>query len=300
MNKNKIFFAQVGEVKPTTNNDFEKGTFKMYKGLGVFNIIAVNPNKAELSQIYGREIDKEPTYVFENDKGKQVAITFYFKSVPEHSDGASIIIPQTYWLSGSPRLSKDGEKVEVINIFGETTYIPKENAKTNTVPESMSWFKGNFRVSFDGEKDIIHLLKRYLNIPNRTYQKGNGETVEIDNVKNAFIMLDNIKDYFSGNFKEIKDVVAMGKDNKVKVLVGLKTNDNNKTYYHVFKEYVMNFASRRTDLLCKNVKDALSYGRYKNVDFGVEPYNFVIHEDKPSTPPTPAEQPANDNFGLPF
>ena len=38
----------------------EEGAFKLYKGIAAFNIVAVNPSKAELENITGRTYDDEP------------------------------------------------------------------------------------------------------------------------------------------------------------------------------------------------------------------------------------------------
>jgi len=49
-NLNKSFMAvKVGK-------ESVEGSFKMYKGMAAFNIVAVNPTKAELEALTGREL----------------------------------------------------------------------------------------------------------------------------------------------------------------------------------------------------------------------------------------------------
>ena len=73
-----------------------EGSFKMYKGMAAFNIVAVNPTKAELEALTGRELENEPEYVGKTDEGKeQVRVVFYGKTAPDAklNNGIEMLIP---------------------------------------------------------------------------------------------------------------------------------------------------------------------------------------------------------------
>ena len=39
-------------------------TFKRYKGIAAVSVLAINPNKAKLKELTGRELQEEPKYLF--------------------------------------------------------------------------------------------------------------------------------------------------------------------------------------------------------------------------------------------
>ena len=71
MKDNVVFMAvKVGK-------ESVEGNYALYKGVAALNILAVNPNKAELSELTGRDIEEEPQYVSQTEEGKaQVRVTF--------------------------------------------------------------------------------------------------------------------------------------------------------------------------------------------------------------------------------
>ena len=50
-------------------NKSEEGVYKLYKGIAALNVVAVNPNKAQLEKITGRSVDEEPVYLGKDDEG---------------------------------------------------------------------------------------------------------------------------------------------------------------------------------------------------------------------------------------
>ena len=59
----------------------EELEIKRYVGVAPVYVLAVNPNKAKLEELYGRKLDKEPEYVTEKDGVKSARIDFIVKTV---------------------------------------------------------------------------------------------------------------------------------------------------------------------------------------------------------------------------
>ena len=78
-----------------------EGNYALYKGVAALNILAVNPNKAELSELTGKDIEEEPQYVSQTEEGKaQVRVTFYARTNPESKINSDInlLIPISFIL----------------------------------------------------------------------------------------------------------------------------------------------------------------------------------------------------------
>ena len=193
-----------------------------------------------------------------------------------------------------PAYNKDGSKVQVINKYGETTWLPIEHAKAGTVPESLSWFEpADFRPALIGEEELTNFIKIYLNIPNKSYRKKNGEVVELKDKSEAEARLDKIQDYFKGDFSELRNVIALQSKNKVKCLFGIKTTDDNKMYQAVYTQKFLRNNTTDYSKLDAEVQERKQNGAYPNTEFfigdlkeyTVEPTNFApsANSEEPST-----------------
>ena len=134
---------------------------KRYIGVAPVYAIAVNPNKKQLEEIYNTTVENEPSYISENeDKVKQVRIDFITKTDPEKCNGIEITPRVTFFISNEVRYNRDKTKVQVINKYGETTWLPVEDAKAGRVPESLSWFEpADFRPAYVGEEELTGFIR---------------------------------------------------------------------------------------------------------------------------------------------
>ena len=134
-NLNKTFMAvKVGK-------ESVEGVFKMYKGMAAFNIVAVNPNKAELEALTSRDIENDPEYVSKTDEGKeQVRIVFYAKTVPEAklNNGIELLIPINFMLTKDYKVGQTSGKCQIIDKFGRTAWATKEELQSKSIPQYTS------------------------------------------------------------------------------------------------------------------------------------------------------------------
>lgn len=270
----------------------EGGVKRLYTGVVPLMILAVNPSKKELEGIYGNELDKEPEYlsIDEKDGTKKIRFDFIVQSCVDPKNGCNdeFISKVSYFLEDKPNLNKDGDKAEVINLYGESTWLTKEAIQTKTLPDNMSFYcKDGMRVALKGEVDLVTFIKQFMGVPARQFQDK-----IIPNVKDAECQLDDIKKYFSGNIKEIVSAIdSKKKTNKVKLLAGVKSTDDNKQYQAWFTQKPLKYGMYKYEYILKAIKDKQANGSYPNVDFG--PDDLKMREFK--NEPTEFKNEVNDN-----
>lgn len=263
----------------TGSESTEGVVFPKFIGVGSFNVVGINPSKTEMEAIYGTTFDKDPEYVSKDDNGvAQVRIDFILKSIPEKNDGIELITKASFFLKKMPFISKT-DKVQVINVYGATTWIDVAVAKTGVVPEHLHWYEGPYRPAFIGEEDLTNFLKTYLGVPNKSYKdQKTGEIVTIKNPSDAEARLENIDKYFAGNVKELADIIAFQPNNKIKAAVGVKTTDDNKQYQALYiKKFLKNGVTDYSKLDAE-IKATQANGGYKNTEFSVEPLHAYALE----------------------
>lgn len=287
---NSYVFLAIGKTQEST----ETQEFKKYVGVGSSYVVAVNPTKKELEEIYGHEMANDPEYVVDTDKGKEARITFIVKTDPNVCNGIEITNRVMFTLSNAPAYKKDQSRVQVIDKYGNTTWANIEDAKTgkklfSTTGKELK-IDSSYRMACVGEADLIGFLKAYLNVGD-AFNYVNDSWVKKDNADDFLFGLEHIKDYFSGNFSEIKDAIALQPNNKVKLLYGVRTKDDGKQYQTVATRngmVLLNSAgSKALDKLEKDLANAKNAGSYVSTDFRVQPLaEYSVEPTDLSTAPT--------------
>ena len=141
---NKIFMAFATGSESTEGN-----VVKKYIGVGSVGVLAVNPNKETLEKLYNTTINDDPSYLSEVEVGPegdkhtvpQVRIDFIVQTDPEKCNGIDMKTKIPFFITKEVRYNRDRSKVQVINKYGETTWLPIENAKSGTIPSNLNWFE---------------------------------------------------------------------------------------------------------------------------------------------------------------
>ena len=284
---NKLFFA-VAKGKMVTG---EASTFKRYVGIAACKIIAVNPSKDELNKIYGSNIDKEPVYFGEKDGVKFCRVDFIVRiddKDAKDSEGNKIdaITRISFMLRNEYRYNKDQTKLQVIDKYGRVSWVTKEEFKTKSIPVDKNGnplrIDSSYRATLTGEPQLTDFIRIYLGIPSVEKWEDKKIVGLIDNPEEAEARLDNIKNYFNGDFSEIKEIATYQIDNKVKALFGVRSTDDNKKYQSVFTELFLSAGSTNYAKIQKELDAAKSVGKYPNTEFfnqgetGVSPLKEYI------------------------
>ena len=272
INNSYSFFA-IGK----TQESKEAQEFKKYVGVGSSFVVAVNPTKKELEEIYGHEIANDPEYVVDTDNGKAARITFIVKTDPDTCNGVEMINRMMFTLRNAPAYNQDQTRIQVIDKFGNVTWANAEDAKAGkplfTKNGNPAKIAPDYRIACVGEADLIGFLKPYLCVGD-AFNYVNGSWVLKENTDDFVFGLEHIKDYFKGDFSEIKEAIDLQPNNKVKLLYGVRTTDEGKQYQAIATRNGMilpNYAgSKALARLEKDLANAKDNGSYASTEFAVQ------------------------------
>lgn len=279
--------------------------YKRYTGVGAAFIKTVNPNKKEMEALYGRDQENEPEYVgsIERD-GKDipnVRISFITNPDPEKY-GEGILIPHTYFLRREYRYNNDKTKVQVIDKYGRTAWVTIEQAKNHEIPmysNGPANLDKDYRPAFVGEEELTQFLINYLNIPNvMKYDRANNKWYLVDNPQDSECRLDEIEKYFKGDFTELRSAIALQPTNKVKILYGVRTSDDNKQYQTTYTRMTLKNSVTDYSKLDADVMDWKSRSNSTSVaqtEYRVDDFQEYKVEATQIT-----ETAATENSDLPF
>lgn len=252
--------------------------FKKYIGLASSRVIAVNPSKQELENIFGNTQDKDPEYVVEGENGKEARITFIVQPDPEKYPDIDVKARAMITLRPTPAYNREQTKVQVIDRYGNHTWANVEDAKNGVKLLSQDGkelkIDTKYRMACVGECDLIDFLKAFL-VVDDAFNYVNGSWVKKENAdRDCLFALEHIKDYFSGDFSELREAIALQPNNKVKLLYGVRTTDDNKQYQAVATKgdlILRNSAgSNAITRLETRLADLKNNGSYPNTEFRVQ------------------------------
>ena len=270
MKRNHFSFLVVGGSQESKEAN---GGFKRYVGIGSTRVLALNPNKKKLDELMGYESANEPEYLLSTDDGKEARITFIVRTDPDTCNGIEITNRYVFTLRPKTDYSKDQSRIRIIDNYGNSAYIPAEDAKAGKALEPNVKAVGKYHIACEGEADLTTFLKTFIRVPYvLTYVDGAWGVTE-DAKKGEFI-LEHLKEYFKGDFSEIQEVLDMQPNNKVKLLYGVRTTEDNRQYQVIATrgDFILpNNAGPKT--LAKAEKDlaaAKAAGAYSNVDYRIQ------------------------------
>lgn len=247
---NSYSFLAIGKTQES--KEASEG-FKRYVGIASSYVLGVNPTKKELEGFYGREVANDPEYVVETDNGKEVRITFIVKTCPETSNGVEMVNRVMFSLRNTPAYNRDQTKVQVIDKFGNSTWANADDAKAGkklySAAGSPLKIDDKYRMAAQGEAELVNFLKIYLGVED-AFNYIDGSWVKKANEEDYVFGLEKVKDYFKGDFSELKEALALQPNNKVKLLYGVRTADDGKQYQAI---------ATRTNLVLPNYAGSRAY-----------------------------------------
>ena len=268
MQNTNLFMAfSAKSSSPTT-------TVKRYTGIAPVKVIAVNPTKAELEKIYNSSQTTEPEYKAKTAEGiDRIKIDFIVQTDPSHpaSKGISINSHLIFYLENQPRYNRDKTKVQMINLYGETIWIPVENLEAKKLPDNQKWFDATgLRPAYVGEDSLTSFLKAYLNVPSLAYRDASGTMQRRGDKSMCEAQLGDIPKYFSGNIGEIKSLVKLWPNNQVKVVFGVKTGNEGAIYQTICTKYFMKNTQVNTSYIGSQIADDIARGGFPSTTFSFD------------------------------
>ncbi len=205
---------------------------RKYIGVASISVLAINPNNAKLRS-YGWLIPDgadEPKYQVVDSEGRK---SFRLRLLVQVNDfDEKPVIALDYWLRPDVVFNKDQTKCKIIDSYGRTAYGTKTEVQTHQIPQ---YSNGPANISSDykpchvGEEEIVTFLMKFLNVtPLRVFDRLKKDWVPTKDP--GHVTIDNWKALCDGNISEIASAIALQPDNRVKVVLGIRTTEDNKSY----------------------------------------------------------------------
>lgn len=209
---------------------------KKYIGVASVNVLAVNPTNALLRQ-YGWQIPEdadEPKYVTVNNDGKPSARVRFLVQIQDMDEKP--VVAMDFWIRPDVYFNNDMTKCQIIDAYGRTAWASKTEVQKHEIPMLSTGSRANinsdYKPSHRGQAEIVAFLMKYLNVtPLQIFNKDKNEWVPTKNP--GRLTIDNWGALCNGNVSEIKEYVSLQPDNRVKVIFGIRTTEDNKTYQSV-------------------------------------------------------------------
>lgn len=285
----------------------EGSPIKKYIGVAPVYVLAVNPSKEELEKLYNTQLENEPQYLSTIEVGEDkhkvdnLRVDFIVKTDPEKANGVDFTTKVTFFLRKEPRTNRDNTKVQVIDKYGRTAWVTQEQFKAKEIPmysNGPANLDKDYRACYHGEEELTNFIKTYLNIPN-VMKYVNEKWVMVDNPSECESRLEHLEDCFKGNFKELQEAIQLQPNNKLRVMFGVRTTDDNKQYQAVYTQMFLKNNVTDYSRLDKDLQERKQAGAYPTTEFlaqDVQEYevkatNFSASNDMPFAAPSEESSP---------
>lgn len=205
---------------------------KKYTGVASINVLGVNPSNNML-RMYGWQIPEdaeEPKYVTMNNEGKKSARVRFLVQIQDLSDKP--VIALDFWIRPDIQFNKDQTKCQVIDSYGRTAYATKAEVQSHSIPQysnGPAQIASDYKPAHVGEEALIAFIMKYLNVtPLKTFIKASNSWVDSKNP--GRLTIDRWNDLCNGNVSEVKEYLKLQPENRVKVILGIRTTDDNKSF----------------------------------------------------------------------
>lgn len=263
-------------------------------GVATVEVIAINPDQKTLQKIIGKEVEP-PIYVrtqqFPDGEKDTVDIVFWLKIKDAVARERVVRLQQT--IVKSSWTSKTSGKVQVLNIFGHSTWITPAELKAKDT-SAYPWFRPEgLRLAYRGEVSVVETIANWFNLP----QPGK---VEKD-LTQAYCQIEDVPALFKGNFKELHQLVklAEGKEQTFKVLCGVREGKDGKMFQTVYNRSTLRNWITDYSKLASDISDI------SNAFYGKNPFElkeYKIDTTEPAKPQEVEEKKGEDPYDddLPF
>ena len=205
---------------------------KKYQGVASISIVGINPSNERLCQ-FGWNIPEdaeEPKYVTVNSEGKKSARVRFLVKLEDFDDKP--VIALDFWIRPDYWVNKKGDKAQIIDSYGRTAWGTKEEIKAHRIPQYASGpaqISPDYKMSHYGQEDLVGFIMKFLNMtPLSIFDRKKNDWVASKNP--GRLTIDHWDKLCEGDVTEIAEYIAMQASNKVKVVLGIRTTDDNKAY----------------------------------------------------------------------
>lgn len=291
------------------NKSAEEASYKRYIGVTPVFVKAVNPNKTEHEALFNTTLDEAPNYIgkVSDSDGNEYAnarISVVFQPDTEKIGFEMPLVTMALFLQNRPRVGATSGKIQVIDKYGRTAWATPEDVQNKNIPvysNGPADIDKDYRPAYVGEEELMEFVKAYLCIPSVTMWDNNLKKM-VPNTKvkpeECECRFDSLDKVFKGDFSEIKDALGFQPTNKVKVLLGVRTDaESGKMYQVVYTKKFLRNSSTNFNALDKEIQEminnAAANGRILTTEYQVVPvheYSVEATNVTPSSEEAPTDE----------
>ena len=190
------------------------------------------------------------------------------------------IIPLDFTVRKDYRLNGDGTKCQIIDQYGRTAWATKEETRSRSIPQYANGpanIDKEYHPCLIGEDELVSLIIAYLGLPRPDVWNDDAKKFEMktkpEELAESVCLLDHMDDYFKGDISEIREILAYQPDNRVKVILGIRTNNNGNQYQAAYTKQWLKLGTSNYKNVTKEIEEAEQNAR----DNGREPSTqFVV------------------------
>lgn len=311
--KKSISFMAFGKGTKVDSN--ANVSYDIYRGIGNMRIVAINPNKSEIAELTGRNLNEEPVYTYNRDGVKSARVEFYLKSDIENAP----LFRLNIFVSNELQENRDKTKAVLIDEFANYSEWMIDKSQMNNARIRKADGSGDYalRMSMNrhiarrGETDIMNIIRQCLNMRGCFSYNQNTKEWFIDETRRELDIC-CVEDaewnalVNEGDVKFLREALIENPNaNDVKCVVYVSTRtsqDGTTNQFHNVFHTVMNAKANNYEI--DHVLANLANESQRQLDNGNPPYEFA-KEDLKVRELTADDLhasmiPDNDNGNLPF
>ena len=254
----------------------------VFLGKRAFKIAAVNPDEAWLKAnkfyVGDKEFERNGTMQTKNKPEGTVnrfaEVDVFIKDAFDEATGPALKV--TFMIQDRYNISNDGLKCQIINKYGQTLWVPIEEARSLVVSNP---FIGTYPYVLDGikpclvgEESLVTFIRNLRNLNNVK-----AETSPEDRLKlSSMFDKKDLDKMFAGNFKDIANLINHG-DTTIGYLLGAKTSDKGSVYQDIYRDMPLRpyqIKGNKDEYLLKKVAKDQAESRYPNTFFDLTDTSF--------------------------
>lgn len=216
-------------------------------------MLAVNPTAEKITELLGYTPKQEPTYIGEREvdgkKVKNARISFVV-ATDEAACGYDVKTMMTFFIENRPEIGSKSGKIHVMDAYVRDAWGTQEQIDAKKIVYS----NGPARIDSEtlrklkvGEAALTKFFQVFLNVATIDRWDDEQKTM-VPNTKvskeDCIMTLDCIADYMKGDFAELKDLIELQPDNAVKVMFGVRYDNDGNMHQEIYTDLVAYGSSR--------------------------------------------------------
>ena len=297
------------------NASKEAQEFKRYIGVCPVFVKAVNPNKVEHEKLFNTTLEEAPIYVQDKEDAegksyKNVRISVVLQPDVEKIGFEMPLVTMPLFITNQKQYGANSGKYQVVDKYGRFAWATEAEISAKEIPTYNNGKKADisndYRIAYVGEEDLTAFIKSFLCIPNVTkWSMEERCMVPNTDVKpedcECRLEAESFAKLFKGDFTEIKEILGLQPNNKVKVCLGVRTDTaSGRLFQSVYTKRFLSNASTNYNSLDKLLQQDIVYAQEHGKTLSTEYSAETVHEYSvtPTTFSAPSENEVSNE--MPF